>query len=493
MPPVKPTRTVARYLPGIALSATGGLLFSTVFTRLLSPAEYGLYNIALITVTFLASFSSAWINQAINRYMPGEGSLEEIFILSSSAQFVSISLSLTALFISLMALPLVPQRHRYIFVLSAALLALTILYNTSLSLLQAEFKSGRYSFLYSLSSVLKLFISILMILSVAKSANSLLLANSASLSLVLLFVFRDKPPALLMLLKDRSFRRSLVVATKSMLKYGLPMSGFAIISNMIGNVDRYILGIFRGTEEVGIYGANYYLISGLVALVISPVTLALHPYFMSLWNSGEKAQAASVLSEMVEHMVVLSAVAVAACWLFQIQVAQILLGSRYREASWLLPLILASLLLWQIASYAHKPLEFMEKTPALLTLSSSVAVLGIALDFIFIPLYGYRVVPFILLLLYLTYFFMVFFYGQNYLQWNLKWKRLLSFISIISLFAILLNGINRSLFPIQTGFLSISFRTLLFTGVSTILIYRFAYFKRLFSFIVLRLKGPSSL
>ena len=57
-----------RYLPSVAVPSVLGLVAVAIYTRILSPDEYGIYILIFTTALFLEVFTLNWLNQSVLRY-----------------------------------------------------------------------------------------------------------------------------------------------------------------------------------------------------------------------------------------------------------------------------------------------------------------------------------------------------------------------------------------------------------------------------------------
>ncbi len=52
--------------------------------------------------------------------------------------------------------------------------------------------------------------------------------------------------------------------------------------------DRFIIELFRGSEEVGIYSANYTLVNMGILFVATPLLSAAVPLIVDAWETGHR-------------------------------------------------------------------------------------------------------------------------------------------------------------------------------------------------------------
>ena len=104
---------------------------------------------------------------------------------------------------------------------------------------------------------------------------------------------------------------------------------------------------------------------------------------------------------------------VGATWLFSADIANWFLGAEFRSGHIIMPVVIAGIVAWQLGIYAHKPLEFAEKTTLMFVLSLATAGLNLILNIIFVPIHGYVAAAYTTFVSYLVYTFIAIIVGQR--------------------------------------------------------------------------------
>src|SRR5689334_16821013 len=66
-------RTTFAYLPSVLVPAAANFLFIIIFTRLLGPADLGVYFLMVSVVSFSAVIMGNWFQQSVLRFESGLG------------------------------------------------------------------------------------------------------------------------------------------------------------------------------------------------------------------------------------------------------------------------------------------------------------------------------------------------------------------------------------------------------------------------------------
>ena len=145
-------------------------------------------------------------------------------------------------------------------------------------------------------------------------------------------------------------------------KYGWPMAFWLGMSTGMPVVERLILKDLGAQDVFSIYVSLYEVVFKVFALFLFPITMALHPRVMLLYNEGDTKGSNRIIYAGVFFQVLISFFVVSAFLVFR---PYFLLFLKIPELSvdWLDILVLASSgAIWQVALMVHKPLERLNKT-----------------------------------------------------------------------------------------------------------------------------------
>lgn len=127
-------------------------------------------------------------------------------------------------------------------------------------------------------------------------------------------------------------------------QYGWPLLVVGLLSWIVNESDRFLLGYFHSDHDVGIYSAAYGLIASPFTLAAGMAAQFLYPIVFRAAGSGDGARQKSVLRTMLLLTTMVSLVGVGIVWLFRVQIAWLALGLEYRAEA-------VELFLWLAAGY----------------------------------------------------------------------------------------------------------------------------------------------
>lgn len=364
------------YLVAYILPAAVGFFAVTAYTRLLSPAEYGVYVVGISLAGILGAIFFAWIKLSVSRYqaMSAEvdfrGTAMVAFALTTAVlcattplvvlfrSDVSVELLLASMFVAIMANAVdVGQEFE-----------------------RAKLRPYRFAAISIVRSVASVGFGLLGIW-----------LGWGGIGLLAAFGLGSLTGIILNLVGDRTgiarFQRSQFM---QLARYGLPLTLAGLSVAVYSACDRLIVAYLLGKDAAGIFGVAADLPRQFMVMIASSVAAATVPLvFRSLSeNNGETTR--ERLTESLELLLVV--VAPVAVWLALAadQVAGTLVGIDFRAGvSALLPtLVLARF--FGIANQFYVQISFqLAERPFMLAMQSFLTlVVSVILMFALIPSYG---------------------------------------------------------------------------------------------------------
>jgi len=426
-------RQVLAYVPGSILPAFIGLASAAIFTRIFSTDEYGRYSLVLSIITLATALASQWLQQAINRYLPGASDIatrQEVKQVAAMGVILVAGLLGGVTLIVLSFRNLLPAEWREFVLPGTLLMVTTSAFNPLGVVLQAEMQARQFSYYALANAVGKLILSLLIVFTITRAPSGMVWGAVLSTAMLLPLLWYRAGLPLPNLLLNKELWSNYWRGIKQFAAYGFPMIGWFLAATLLNVGDRYVIQWFRGSTEVGIYSANYNLIQGAVGLIAAPILLAAHPFLMRAWGEGDRDNAGRWLGIIAEWFTVAGIMLVGATWLFSSDVATWFLGPEFRAGHVIMPAVIAGVVAWQLGMYAHKPLEFSERTGFMFILSLAAAGLNLILNIIFVPIYGYVAAAYTTLVSYLVYAVITSIAGQRILRWQIKAKQIVIIIVV---------------------------------------------------------------
>jgi O-antigen/teichoic acid export membrane protein len=383
---------------GLVLSTIISAVGTIVIARFLGPDNMGLYTIALAAPNLIATFRDWGVTTAMIKYSAEYNSAKDIakvrsVFVSGLAFEIILGLALSVLSIALSQFlagfygrPAIVQLIQI-----ASLSVLTgALINTATAAFTGMEKMHLNSIMLIVQSIVKTaFILALVILGlgtlgavVGFSVGVLVAGLTGVLLIYTMYRSLPKPP---------QGNLEFIKTTKTMLKYGLPLSIGAILTGFLGQFDSTIMAIF--VPDNSLIG-NYSVALNFVVLITffaTPVTTMLFPAFSKL--DAQKEQDRAVLKNVYQYSVKYAALIVVPITAMVMALAQPAINTifegRYAQAPFYLALLSVTYLLSALGSLSTSNLiNSQGYTKYNLKLTLITVAIGFPLSFVLISQLG---------------------------------------------------------------------------------------------------------
>jgi len=243
------------YAAGILLSKAIAFVMLPVYTRFLTPADYGVVELIEMTLDVIAILAGARIAAGIFRYYHKATSDEERNAVISTALWVLAGSYAAVGAMTFVAAPWLSQivfdtrEHAPLIRLAAASLACSSLMIAPLTYIRAQERSTLFVITQVAQMVMQLGLNILLLVHFGMGVKAVFISGFVTklvigLSLAVYLVSRV----------GFHFTRS---ATRDLLRYGIPLIGTQMATFIVTFGDRYFLQRAADTSAVGLYSLAY--------------------------------------------------------------------------------------------------------------------------------------------------------------------------------------------------------------------------------------------
>jgi O-antigen/teichoic acid export membrane protein len=383
-------RQVAKDMPSYAIAnasqAVGGFVGLLLFTRWLSPSDYGTYALALTTAAVIDAVFFSWVNNAMLRYLPDyeRDQRAEVFLATSFATSLVLLVVTAALWLGSTSL-IGGGRTSLSGVVEAGLLVLLsrIMYSFALALVRVRRQTIRYAVYNAVSGFGSVILAVLLKLTVGAGVNSILLVTALAML----------TPGAFELSKSGAFRwlRRLYISSEALHKsllYGLPLAGASFGALILSVADRYMLAFMRGSSDVGSYSAGYDLADKTLKLLFTVLVASSFPVVMETLARRGRVEAHHLIGRLLRAYAVWMVPITALMIGLRDEVVHIALGERFQRAGAILPWVAVGTLCWGAAQILAQGFQVEENTAPLLYWLLAAAAVNVGLNLWLIPAYG---------------------------------------------------------------------------------------------------------
>lgn len=375
----------AIYGLGTLLAKAIGFIMLPIYTRVLTPGDYGILELLSMTTDVIAMITGVGLTWSITRYYYYYDDPVDRGAVISSAAILLVALVGVA---SAVALPLAgplaglilgDREYAFLMRLSIAVLFLSSFLELPLAFLRARQESTHVVAVSIARLVLGLSLNILFVvvlrLGVAGVLYSTIGASAAS-GAYLLFVT----------VRDAGVRFSVPIARK-LIAYGVPIVAANLGSFVLHYSDRYLLRAYGSLEEVGLYSLAYKFAMLLSLFIATPFAQIWAPKALEIEKAeGERAQPVLRRIITVYNIALISGAFGIA--LFAGHAIRIVAGEEFHTASQTVPLLCLGLLFFGYRQISYIGASIRERSDVIAAGTIVGATLALAANFALIPRWG---------------------------------------------------------------------------------------------------------
>lgn len=394
-----------------------GVVTVTAYTYCFVPSDYGKYNIVNLTVVTSAMVIMNWLAQAIMRYINEYDKDKSSFYSTIFFIWLRINLVLAILTSTVIIIytSLFDSSNKSILWLG---LIMFITYGTNLlctNILVVKRKIKLNLWLSLGSTILKLLTTLILIRLFGSKIQWILIPNIVFDALcIFITVYK------LDILKYISYSKNSVDILKSFTVYGLPIIGLTFSTSVLYNSDRYIIQFIINSSAVGIYYANYSLMSSAFSMLSNAVMKGSYPSILKAWSEKNKPKTIELISQAVRHYLLLAIPAIVGISVLAENVAKAVLEPAYVEGYTVMKWVAIGMTFSALTEYSNKYWELEVNTKVIFKYSLISGIINILLNIILIPLFGYKVAAITTAVSFFVYFMLSFCSSYRHFKWTLK-------------------------------------------------------------------------
>lgn len=332
---------------GILLNRLVGFLMLPVYTRFMTPADYGILQLVETTIEIVSIVAGARLGAGIfHYYHKAEHEADRRKLLSTAALLIAGTYTVTSLTTFLAA----PVLGRFVFnaggqerliQLAAAILAFQSLMLVPTLYLQVRMRSARLVAVNTARLIIQLSLNIAFVVGLRMGAEGVLLSTLIS-SVVI------GGGLIISLLRDVGLHFS-PTAARRLLRFGVPFVVGQLATFVLTYGDRYFLQRAADASEVGLYGLAYQFGFILLAVGFEPLYAVWEPTRFEVARRDDRH---SLYARAFIHQNLLLISAAVGFALFARPLLMIITPPAYHRAADWVPIILVAYV-FQGWSYIH--------------------------------------------------------------------------------------------------------------------------------------------
>jgi O-antigen/teichoic acid export membrane protein len=402
----------------VAISQVAVFFLIPVYTRYLTPADYGVLEIfqttALILGVILVMGMTAALFMSYFNYDDEERrktvvGTAFIFLTGTSFLFLLILMAVAGDFSSLFF-----GSVEYTFYFRVIFLTLFFNVGTGIafSVFRAREESKRYAIFAVIQFLTTVGLNILFVVFLHKGVLGILEGALIAAFLIYCILLRD-------IVKNAKFSFS-IAELKEMLSFGLPLVPAGLAAWIMTMADRYFLQFLSTSQELGLYSLGYKFGMVVQALIVGPFTLAWGPF---LWSVAKEKNAKDIYSSIFTYFVLVGTAVALALSVLSKQVLEVMAAPAFYGAYKVIPLIAVSYVLYGCYQILPVGINLEKKTKYLALIVGVGAVVNLGLNYLLIPSYGMMGAAVATLIAYLLLPLGSYFVSERYYPIKYEWGR----------------------------------------------------------------------
>lgn len=374
-------RNTIFYSIGRGASGAINLLALALYTRLLTPFEYGQYALVLAWVGVVNALAFQWLGMGARRFLAAYTDRRGEFLSTIGASYLRLAGSVVALaVIFLLIQP--DSRLRALIGLGTVVICAQAWLELNLELSLAALKPVRYG-------TLMLIRALVAVACGAVLAYAGLGAPGVVIGTMMGFLL---PGIWLAAFEWRlaSLRRQDATLVRDLLNYGLPLTATYALAFVVTSSDRLLLGWLKGSAAVGPYAVAYDTTSQALIVLMMMVNLSAFPLAVRALEVDGPEAATKQLTQHAVLILTLALPATVGLAILAPNIALTLFGPSFQAAAaQLMPwLAIGALLAGLKAFYFDLSFQLGRVTTKQVWVSGCAAILNVVLNLWWIPQFG---------------------------------------------------------------------------------------------------------
>lgn len=405
-----------------------------IFTKLLSPADFGIYEVFNNTVRFLTVIISLNLYTGFYRYYFEDKALkQELMQFLLRLSFIVFVLSAILLFLFkpyLMSLANLPN-DVFIWIIISIFSSIALNFFTTYN--NAQQFSTRAGIWQLVIQILKVVFSIIFILYFSKNYLGRIVGENGIVFIITLIVI------VIYFRKYVGWSEKLT-NKKEIIKYSTGFIPIGLSSYIISYIDLLLINNIQGNTASGVYSYAYKFAIVFAGFSQAFVT-ANRPELFNLLQENKEQAVIEQMRSMFKLITVMACVFI----LFASDAGKILsFKKEFEEALYLLPVLIIGYVFSEIAEIYNFFLYHSKKVKLFYVSFAVTAVINFVLNLILIPKYGYEIAAYTTLFSYFILFLATYIVSKFYTNLSVpRWTIYADYLLIIFTTAILGYVINR--------------------------------------------------
>ena len=380
----KISKDIIKYAPSKIVGMLASLLLVPLYTNLLSPEQYGLYNVAIAALSFLCIIFSDWIGLSALRFFKEHQSLSNIKSYFATLIFLLIS-NLAVLYVfgflsfnSIISFFKIPSNLLFIVLLLIIPVAVRALL---FQVLRAQIQPISYTISVIFNQLTAIAFAVYFIHYWHLGAKALLLGMAISIGITDLIMILQSKMHKTVEIKEVKF-----AILNNFYRYGIPIAFSSLGMWIISQSNRFVIQYFKGSYYNGILGVGYNLTFSIIMPLFAIITLAAIPRIFERYEAGEDTN--PIITKLTGYYFLIFLPVIFILCFFPKEIVALFSNKQYAEAQIIIPFLALSMFAFGLAEYTTIQYHLAKKTYLDTIIRLIPGILGLILSIILVPKSG---------------------------------------------------------------------------------------------------------
>jgi O-antigen/teichoic acid export membrane protein len=371
---------------GQILSGLTSVVMLPVYTRYLTPTDYGVMAIVQLSMSILSIVLGTGTVRAVNRHhfeMTSEEDKDRLWWTGLAFLAISSAVLAVPMFLvrgSIADLTLGPIEGSGGLLYSLALA--TLCFSTTGQLLQAHLRVYRRSATLVVVSLAQLLLAValnlLFLIPLDRGIEGVFQANLLATAAGTVALFG-------LFWRRRGRFATNAALVRDLLSYGGPLVVTALLALGMHQADRYLLRAFLGLEQVGLYSVAYAVGRGVNTLVLVPFSQI---WYVAIYEVAKDDTAKKVYTETFRYFVYGLILILFGLSLFAEPALSLLVAEEFRASANLVPVVCLAYFFFSLHAHFNVPVLLAKSTLSLIPAHVVALLTNIGTNLVLIPAFG---------------------------------------------------------------------------------------------------------
>jgi O-antigen/teichoic acid export membrane protein len=410
------------YLPSKLLPALTAFVTIPIVTRLLTPAEFGDYALAIGAADFLFALTCSGLGAGAVRFYTvyrEQNRLRAYFVTLGLLLFVTIvgggSLAVALLVAGSDRLPADLQS---LLLISVLIFGVQATFIVLMQVVRAQERSKLYTTFDLAANYGSLILGLVLLGVFGWGASGLLWGAFIAYAAVLVMLV----PAAMKRAGLAGTERTHMSDLQVVWRYAWPLA--------VGNVamwglrlsDRYLIGVFCSRADVGLYSAAYNISSKSIDILVAVLLLSIGPLIINTWERAGVNETRQAVKATTRLFLLVCLPVALGLSVLAAPFVMLLTDAPYHAGYQIVPFVVFSSFLYGLAQIGGIGLLIAQRTRRVAVNQIAAAVVNVTLNVILIPRFGFVAAGVTTLIGYLAFFALQMLTSRRFLAWPIPYR-----------------------------------------------------------------------